>query len=156
LEENFFASPGQLIGSVAAIVILVRIAFTIRYQTNTRAIGFSPAPWIAGSFGLLISSLYMLTEMLPGWLRVAACLLLIVVFVAVIHRWSQRIGWTAMHRLSMAAGGVLTYAWLGVLMEPESGSKTMLDMLGSMIFAFAAISLIALAAVKLQKLQRNI
>ncbi len=155
LEENFFASTIQLIGTVAVIVVLVMIAFTIKYPTNIRASGFTPTPWIAGGFSLVLSSLYMLTEMLPGWVKVIACLLLIMVFVAVVSLWSRRIGWSAMHRLALAAGGILTYAWLGVFMEPESGTKTLLDTIGSMIFAFAAISLVAFAAVKLQKLQRN-
>jgi hypothetical protein len=155
LEENFFASAIQLTGTITIIVVLVTIAFAVKSPTGIQSPGFTPSLWTTGTFSLLLSSFYMLTEMLPGWFRVAACLVLIIIFVIVIWRWSGRIGWSAMHRLALVAGAILTYAWLGIFMEPESGPKRLPETVGSLIFACAAISLAAFAAIKLQKFRRN-
>lgn len=42
-------------------------------------------------------------------------------------------------------------AWLGVFMEPESGHKDVFDYIGSVLFAFGSIVLLAIAAGKLRK-----
>jgi hypothetical protein len=110
---------------------------------------------IAGLFALTASSLYMPTDMLPGWTKVDACLLLLIVFFTIIFRWSKRAGWNGMHRLAVAGGGMLTYIWLGLFMEPETGPKTIVDHIGSLIFACGAIALLVVAAGKLRKWKTN-
>jgi len=151
MEENFFASAVQLIGTVAVVVVLVVTAFTIRRPARVPIAGFIPSPWMAGGFSLAASSLFMFTEMLPGWIKVGACLLLLTVFFTTVSLWSRRIGWSAMHRLAIAGGGILTYAWLGIFMEPESGPKSSFDYVGSIILAFGAIALLTIATGKLRK-----
>jgi len=151
LEENFFASISQFVGTGAAVAVLVALAFTIQPRTRMATAGFVPSPWIAGGFALVTSSLFMLTESLPGWDKVGACLLLVIVFFTTASLWSRRTGWSAMHRLAVVGGGILTYAWLGIVMEPESGPKSVLDYIGSAIIAFGAIRLLASAVGKLRK-----
>jgi hypothetical protein len=153
LEERFFASAAQLTGTVIVIILLVKFAFSIDGPRKTMPSGFAPNPWIVGGFSLTCASLYMLTEMLSGWTRVAACLVLLTLFFSVIRLWSQFPGWSEMHRLALAGGGILTYAWLGLWMEPESGPKTMFDQIGSLVFVMAAIALVVLAALKLRRSQ---
>jgi hypothetical protein len=80
--------------------------------------------------------------------RRAVCLLLILVFFTTISIWSRRLGWSAMHRLAIAGGGIFTYAWLGILMEPDSGPKAGFDYVGSVFLSLAAIALLAFAARK--------
>lgn len=57
-----------------------------------------------------------------------------------------------MHHLALVGGGIPTYAWLGIVMEPESGSKAVIDYIGSVIFAFNAIIMLAIASKNLRKL----
>lgn len=151
LEENFFASPPQLIGTAVAVILLVIIAFTIRRSHKPPTAGFVPSPWIVAGFSLVMSSLFMLADTLPGWTKVAAGILTVVIFFAAVFHWARRIGWSAMHRLALAGGGILTYAWLGLLMEPESGSKVIFDYIGSTILAAFAIVLLRRAAGKVRK-----
>jgi hypothetical protein len=153
IEENFFASSLQLMGTAAVVIMLVGIAFTAWRPVRVPAAGVVPNPWLAGGFSFVASSLFMLTESLPGWIKVGACLLLIIVFFTMISLWSCRSGWFALHRLALAGGGVLTYAWLGILMEPDSGPKTVFDEVGSILLALGAIVLLAFAARKLQKFE---
>jgi hypothetical protein len=151
VEESFFASAPQLISTVIAVVLLVIVAFKVWRTSEARRDGFIPNPWMAGCFSLVASSLFMLTEMLPGWTKVGVCLLLIIGFFTMILVWSSHIDWSAMHRLAIVGGGILTYAWLGMVMEPESGPKAVFDYIGSAIFAFGAIFLLVIAIRKLRK-----
>lgn len=155
LEENFFASVPQLMGTVAAIVALVATTFRVGRQTKIPIARYVPNPWIAGVFSLATSSLFMLTDMLSGWTKVGVGLLLAFGFFKILYLWSHRISWTTMHRLAIAGGGILTYAWLGVSMEPESGPKVVSDYFGSAIIVCIAVGLLTLAAVKLWKSQLN-
>jgi hypothetical protein len=154
IEENFFASLAQLGGTAVVVVALVMLAFTVRHASGVPDAAFSPSPWLAGSFSLVFSSIIMLTESLPGWTKVVACLFLILVFFTRVSLWSQRSDWTAVHRLACAGGGMLTYAWLGVVMEPESGPKSVFDSAGSIFLALGAVTLFIIAFGKLQKFQQ--
>jgi hypothetical protein len=156
-ETRFFASAPQLIGTTLVVAGLVAAAFLVRGAAVApgRGAGAAPGPWLAGASALVASSLFMLTEMLPGWVRVAACLLLVVAFSVAVRRWSRRTGWGPVHRLALAGGAVATYAWLGIVMEPESGPRTGLDHIGSGIIAGTAIGLLALAAWRLTSWNRR-
>jgi hypothetical protein len=153
LEEDFFASAAQLTATMVLILLLVKTAFTIDPLGRNTASGFIPTPLFVGGFSWICSSLYMLTEMLPGWTRVLACLLLLALFSGFTWFWSKHTGWSEMHHLALVGGGILTYAWLGLLMVPESGTRTLFDQAGSVIFVLAAITLFVSAAVKLRKFQ---
>lgn len=151
LDENFFASAPQLWGTAIAVIMLLIIAFTIQRPIGAPVADSTPDPWILGIFSLTAGSLFMLADTLPGWVKVGAGLLIAIVFFTAVFVWSRRIGWSAIHRLALIGGGILTYGWLGLFMEPESGPKTVFDYMGSIILASGAIALLAIAAGKLQK-----
>ncbi|ERI07422.1 hypothetical protein HMPREF0083_04507 [Aneurinibacillus aneurinilyticus ATCC 12856] len=151
LEKKFFASAPELIGTVVVVIVLITAAFTLCNRTRVLKTGFTPNPWIAGFISLAASSLFMLTDMLYGWITVIVCLLLAFVFFTLIYFWSYRIGWGTMHRLAITGGGILTYSWLGVFMEPETGSKMMIDYIGSAIFVLITITLLVVAIWKVYK-----
>jgi hypothetical protein len=150
LESGFLASPLQLVGTAVIIVALIVAAFTFKHPAMTAAQGFVPNPWVAGGFAFTASSLYMFTEFLPGWTRVGACILIAAVSLTLVLRWSHRRNWSALHTLALAGGGILTYAWLGALMEPETGPKTIIDHIGTMLFIGGAMWLFITAAKKLR------
>jgi hypothetical protein len=69
----------------------------------------------------------------------------VVAFAAAVLRWSSRPGFGERHRLGLVDGGVLTYAWLGLTMEPETGPRSMGDQVGGVLIAAFALALTALA-----------
>lgn len=150
LETGFFASPLQLIGMAAVIVVLIIVAFAFKHPVMASVQGFVPNPWVAGGLAFAATSLYMLTEFLPGWTRIGACILIAYVPLTLVFRWSRRSNWSALHTLALAGGATLTYAWLGAFMEPETGPKTIIDHIGTMLFIGGAIWLFITAAKKLR------
>jgi hypothetical protein len=150
LETGFSASAFQLLGTAIVIAALILASFAFDDRAIAPAHAFVPKPWIAGGVALAASSLYMLTELLPGWARVGACILIAAVSFTLVFKWSYRSNWSALHTLALAGGGLLTYAWLGVLMEPESGPKTIIDHIGTLFFIGGALWLFIIAAKTLQ------
>jgi hypothetical protein len=150
LETDFLASSPQLIGTAVIIFALLITAFAFKHLAITLAQGFVPKPWIAGGVALAASSLYMLTELLPGWMRIGACILIAAVFLTLVFRWSHRSNWSALHTLALAGGGILTYAWLGTFMEPETGPKTIFDHIGTILFIGGAMWLFITATKRLR------
>ncbi|MEV4135656.1 hypothetical protein AB0J72_26205 [Dactylosporangium sp. NPDC049742] len=146
-ETGFLASEAQVTGASLVVAGLVVAAFLVPQRVGGPPPSGRPAPrvWIAGLSAFAMSSLFMLTETLPGWLEVAAALLLMVVFAVAVLRWSSRPGFGERHRLGLVAGGVLTYAWLGLTMEPETGPRSMNDQVGGVLIAGFALALTALA-----------
>ncbi|GAB3965094.1 hypothetical protein GCM10029978_027060 [Actinoallomurus acanthiterrae] len=144
-DEHFFAAPAQLLGTVAAIVILVVVAF--RSRPASALPGTAPPPPAVGVVAFVASGAFMMTEGLPGWWSVAAVAALLVVAIAVIGaRWSRQRGWGRAHRLALASGALLTYAWVGIGMRPESGPKRTADYVMNAVLALAAVILVIVAA----------
>ncbi|HEY2765092.1 MAG TPA: hypothetical protein VGJ13_13970 [Pseudonocardiaceae bacterium] len=59
--------------------------------------------------------------------------------------WSRRTGWAAAHRLALAAGALLTYAWYSFPATPVLGAKGIPDLVGNTLFALATVALLAVA-----------
>lgn len=150
LESHFWASASQLIGTAVVIAAIIMATFMFKRRAMKPRQGFVPNPWVAGGVALVASSLYMLTEYLPGWTKVGACFLIAAIFFALIYQWSRQQGWSALHTLALAGGGILTYAWLGAVMTPESGPRTTIDNIGTVIFIAGAVWLFTIAFKKLQ------
>ncbi|GAB2837111.1 hypothetical protein GCM10027176_46930 [Actinoallomurus bryophytorum] len=146
-DEHFFARPGQLIATVVAIVALVAVAFRVRPRALLD--GAAPRPWVVGVVAFAAASLFLNTADLPGWWSVAAATALLVVTVTVTSRWCRRRGWGRGHRLGLAAGAILTYAWVGFGMTPETAAKTTGDYVVNVVLALGSVALIALAARRL-------
>ncbi|MDI6101591.1 hypothetical protein QLQ12_23505 [Actinoplanes sp. NEAU-A12] len=154
-ETKFIASVPQLTGTAVVIAGLIAAAFLVRDPVAAADRGAAPRPWIAGASSLVASSLFMLTESLPGWTEVAGCLFLLAAFSALVRRWSRGTGWGPVHRLALVGGAVGTYAWLGMVMEPESGPRTVLDHVGGGMIAIAALGLLVLAGRRLSSWDRH-
>ena len=61
-------------------------------------------------------------------------------------RWSSRPGWGPSHRLALAGGALLTYAWHAFPQPPMLGSAGTIDLIGNTVFATLAVLLLAMAA----------
>ncbi|WP_210467916.1 hypothetical protein [Sporosarcina sp. 6E9] len=137
IEKQFFASTLQLLGTTIAVILLIILSFNFGSHTSTSTTT-APKPWFLGIFSLVASSVFMLADSSYGWDGFAVCVITVVVFFIIVFRWSRRIGWGDIHRIAIAGGGIVTYAWLGLFS-------------GSFIFAFGAIILLVVAVRKLRK-----
>jgi hypothetical protein len=77
-----------------------------------------------------------------GWAVVATYLGLYAVALVVVGQWSRRAGWTPLHRLAVAGGGLLTYAVNGFVQTPILGSKGTIALVGNAVFAAGAVVLL--------------
>lgn len=145
LETKFWALKGQLIGTTIVIMVIIIAAFALKVHQTVLTSDFVPTPWMMFFLSLISSSLFMLTELLPGWSKVVACLLIALIFFALIYRWAGSRNWSELHGLALATGGILTYAWLGAVMPPETGPKNMIDHVGTAIFIIGTIVLTIVA-----------
>ena len=92
-------------------------------------------------------SLYMLLP--EDWSGVVVEIGLLVVMTVLMMWWSQCEGWGNTHRLGLAGGALLTYAWVGFILKPVmKGEFDLVDLTGNAIFAAGAILVLLIAAHK--------
>lgn len=157
-QERFLASPPQLIGTTVVIVALITDAFMIGRRPRPHTDGTIPQPWVVGVVSLAASSLFMAVGMfiadISDWGAVGGYLVLYAVVIGGISRGSRREGWGAAHRLALAGGALLTYAWHAFPVTPTIGTTGTIDVIGNVVFALGAVGLLA-AAVRTVYRSRN-
>lgn len=159
--EAFVAPVPQLAGAAAAVIVLIVAAFSLPPElhrpadTSTRP---APGAWSVGAFSLAAGSIFMLITIFAQtlhlsdwWIPVALYLLLDAVVIVVIRSWSERQGWGDWHRLALAGGALLTYAWYAFPQPSVSLGNSAIDLAGNAVFAAGAVLLIAVAARRLQR-----
>lgn len=142
--EQFLASPPQMTGAVVGILLLIAAAFAVPHQPTTQNDKPAPQPWQVGMAAFLLLSLFILRP--ENWLGVAIGFVLLAALARLVVVWSQRAEWDEGHRLALAAGALLTYAWLGFLVPHLTGSADSLTLVGNVTLAVVAIALLAAAA----------
>ena len=133
----------QMIGVAAAVAALIFAAFLVGRQPYPKIDRQAPNPWMVGAVSFVASSVFFARN--ETWLGVALGLVLIATMVVVMARWSRRTGWDAAHRLGMAGGALLTYAWGGFILTALYGRTGIIDLVGNVVFALGAIALLAAA-----------
>lgn len=156
-ESGFFASGSQLVGGVAAVAVLVAVAFTLPRDLPPSPTGVAPGAWLVLTVAFVATSLFMalLFELLPGWPGVAAWAALVTVSVWVVARWARRPGWGDWQRLALVAGAMLTYAWSTFPQQPLIGTPGAVDLFGNIVFGLLAVTLLAVAASRLRAAARQ-
>jgi hypothetical protein len=154
MEAHFQATLGQNASAVVVIVALVILAFAVPYRPRP-VDRKAPSPWLVGVLTLALTSLLLYLVMFwPGqlsqWVSVAAWCVVAAALAALIARWSRYRDWGAPHRLGVAAGALLTYAWVSFPHRPggigPGAPADTLDPIGNTVFALLAVLLIVLAA----------
>lgn len=146
-HDHFLSSRWQLLSSALICIVLITTAFAIPRRTRqnpgaTGGIIFSP--WIAGLIALIAGSAMMLVPLGWGWGAVAARLAIDAGMAAFILIASRRNGWSPQHKVALAGGAALAYAWHAFVQHPIMGS-IFAARVGNAIFAAGAIWLITAA-----------
>lgn len=124
----FLAHPAQLIGAAVATALAVLGAIALRgrdrsstdgAQTAARPVPPSVGQILAGAvFGALATSAFHAADQLPdhlAWLSFAGMLLVWLIAALIMNRWRPV-------PFGVAAGAVLTYAWVGMLPAIRTGT----------------------------------
>jgi hypothetical protein len=144
-QNQFVASPAQLLGAAVLSVLLMVFAFLIPARRSYRSDGRVPSPWITGAVAFLLGMGVLNTPPKWGWAAVGAMLAIDVVFLVLVTFFSRQTGWSALHVLGLAAGGALDYGIRAFTAKPLVGG--LLGMrISNTVFLAAAVWLIWLSA----------
>ena len=147
LKGDHFVAPLHQFVSAALVCVLVTVlAFRLPKNISSGTPGGVPSPWIVGAVALAAGSAFMLVPPPLGWIAVAAYLGLDLVMIVAVSIWSRRSGWNSRHRLALASGAALTYAWHSFLQKPVVPVSTRLDRVGDIVFSLGAVFVIWMAA----------
>lgn len=146
--DHFVAPLHQFVSAALVWVLLAVLAFRLpKAKASTAgAPGTAPSPWIVGAVALAACSGFMLVPPAWGWIAVAAYLGLYLVMIVAVSIWSHRCGWNGRHRLALAAGAALTYAWHSFPQKPVVATSATLDLVGNIVFSLGAVFVIWMAA----------
>jgi hypothetical protein len=144
--DRFVAPLSQFVGAAVICGLLAILAFRLPKATSGGMPGNVPSPWVVGAVALAAGSAFMLVPPPWGWTAVAVYLALDVVMITAVYAWSRRSGWDARHRLSLAGGAALTYAWHSFPQKPVVPASATLDLVGNIVFSFGAVFVIWMAA----------
>jgi hypothetical protein len=151
-QDHYLASPMQLLSAALACVILTWIAFRIPGWSATQA-AWIPNPWLCGVFTLAAGSLFLLVPKNWAWGAVAAILALESIVVGSVLLWSRSYRWGLRHKVALASGAALAYAWHAFIENPAAGHLDSSVRVGNAIFALAALGLISVAAQRVHRME---
>ena len=149
-QNQFVASHAQLLGAAVLSVLLIVAAFLIPARRLHRTGGRAPgprntSPWITGAVAFVLGMGVMSTPSKWGWAAVGAMLTLDAVFLVLIAWVSRRTEWSALHTLSLAAGGELVYGIHAYTAKPLVGGVLGMR-ISTTVFLAAALCLVGLGA----------
>jgi hypothetical protein len=145
-QDRFMASRAQF--AVAAIVCIAAIvvAFRVPARVPARTAGWVPNPWLVGAVALAAGSIFLVVPNAWAWRAVAIYLLMDLALIAAAFVFSHRDGWNARHRLALAGGAALAYAWHAFIQQPAVGTSGLSFRIGNAVFAAALIALLVVGA----------
>ncbi len=126
--------------------LLVALAFAVK-PSRIRLDRTAPQPWQVGVVRVPRPSAFVAARyLLSDWSIVAFYVLIFALATVMIVRWSGRLDWGAAHRLALAGGALLTYAWHSFPEKPVIGSTGPIDLVGNALFAIVAVLLLPAAS----------
>jgi hypothetical protein len=153
-DDPFVATISQFGGAALIVLVLVVVAFRLPPLRHAGVPGPVPGPRLVGAVALASGSAFLLVPQGWGWGAVAAYLGLDAIVIAAVARWSSRAAWCGRHRLALAGGAALAYAWHAFPQKPVM-SNSPADIVGNTIFALGTVALIAVAARRQTGLSRG-
>jgi hypothetical protein len=140
-QNHFVASPAQLLTTAVLCVLLMVSAFLIPARGSRGSGGRAPSPWITGAIAFVLGMGVMFTPPKWGWAAVGAMLAIDAVFLVLVAFFSRQTGWSAIHVLSLAAGGALVYGIHAFTAKPLIGGVLGMR-ISNTVFLAAAVWLI--------------
>jgi hypothetical protein len=144
-QDHFVASKAQFAWSAVVCVVAILAAFRLPVRTLHRTSGWMPTPWPVGAAALVAGSIFMVVPDTWGWRAVGIYVFLDLAMIAAVSVFSHREGWNAQHRLALAGGAALAYAWHAFIQQPAVGKGLTGVRIGNAIFAAALIILLVIA-----------
>jgi hypothetical protein len=151
--DHYIATPAQLATSAAIVILLAVVAFRLPRPTHSapsRTAQAVPSPWLFFAIALAAGSAILLVPKPWGWWAAAIILGLELGVAALVLLLSRRDGWRPAHKLALAAGAALSYAWHAFIEPPVLGGTGLDVRIGNAIFALGAVLLIVFAARQLR------
>ena len=146
---HIVASRAQLACSALIIFVLIISAFSLHRWPAAKRSWRVPDPRIVGLISFSIASAFLVIPREWAWWAVVAYLSLYVFAVVPTLIWSNRTGWRSIHRLSLAGGAAMAYAWHAFLQTPSLGDAGAITRMGNLLFAVLAAILVGAGARKL-------
>jgi hypothetical protein len=144
-HDPFRASHLQLLVSALFVVVFAVAAFLIPVPAPSRNPSPVPSPWITGAAAFLLGAAVFLAPIWWNWGAVAWILAVDLVFLVGLGLFSQCSGWTALHTLSIGAGGALVYGAHAFMSKPVVPSPQGVVLASHVIFLVLALAVVALA-----------
>ncbi len=146
-HDHFIASCAQFAITAGFIVLLVCLAFLIRFRNESGESGTVMSAWFTGAAALVLGMCVLRTPPTWDWGAVATIAVIDAVFLAILGALSWRREWTALHTLSIAAGGALAYGVNAFSQPPVVGGSNKLVVLAShIVMLCAAVAVAAIGA----------
>ena len=147
-QDHFIASTRQFVAAAIVCVVAIVAAFLLPKRSDVRVPGNVPSPWIMGAIALVAGSIFLTVPKDWAWGAVGIYFLLYIGVIVAVATWSRRMAWGASHRLGLAGGAALAYAWHAFIQKPAVGQAGVGFRVGNAIFAASLIVLLIFAARK--------
>ncbi|MGH9495572.1 MAG: hypothetical protein ACRD3B_11285 [Candidatus Sulfotelmatobacter sp.] len=141
-HNHFIATKAQFVWSAGFVVTVAAAAFFLPKSKPRETPASAPNPWVVGVAALLLTSLFEITPPAWGWGAVACYFALDIVATALFSVWSRQAGWNSVHRLALAGGAALTYAWHAFFQAPVTGGSAMLNLVSHLVFGCGLLALL--------------
>jgi hypothetical protein len=145
-QNHFLASRAQLISVCVLCVVFAVGAFLLPAGKRGDASGDAPSAWVTGFFALVLGVSVVSTPPSWGWGAVMAMTIVDVIFLGIVWMLSRRAAWSALHMVSLAAGGAIAYGIHAFLQKPLTPGALVWARIGNGVFLCVAIGLIRLGA----------
>jgi hypothetical protein len=145
-QDHFMATDGQFAAAGSVCILLVLLAF-LHPRRPVAVSARVPNPWLVGALALAAGSAVLVIPPRWNWGAAAAVLGVDLGMAGLVLLWSRRTGWDMRHKLALAGGAALAYAWHAFLGKPVVGNSSVLVVgIGHAVFALGAIAVIGFAA----------
>jgi hypothetical protein len=146
----YVASAGQFAASAVVIVVLVVLALR-RPAVAPAPDRSAPSPWVVGLASLVGGVVFETGDWLPSpWVNVAVFVVLFAAMTALVLWWSAATGWREAHRLALAGGALLTFAWHAFVESPVIPTPATVNLIGDVVFGSGAVVLLVVSALRLR------
>jgi MFS family permease len=143
--DRFRASPAQFEVTGVLCLLLIGAAFAVPRSGEKRGMLPVPSPWATGAVTFVLGVFIFLMPPFWGWGAVAIMAGADIFFLVCLWGLSSRRDWTALHTLSVGAGGAVFYGVHAFIGHPVVRSRPWVVLLSHVVFLVLDVALVAMA-----------